>query len=100
MGLKADFSPREVKSMRAMDPFFLQAAASENDTFMYFSGTFHRPGFGFPGFRLPYPYFPDFFHSPAPIRVSSRAVPERRRPHCPLQKSRGTPTAAPRLRHH
>lgn len=39
MGLKADFSPREVRTMRAMDPFFLQAAASANDTFMYFSGT-------------------------------------------------------------
>ena len=45
MGLKADFSPREVKSLRAMDPFFLQAAASGNDTFMYFSGAFYfSPG--------------------------------------------------------
>lgn len=39
MGLKADFSPRATRRIRAMDPFFLQAASSENDTFMYFSGS-------------------------------------------------------------
>ncbi|PKS05921.1 hypothetical protein jhhlp_007754 [Lomentospora prolificans] len=38
MGFRADFSPRQVRAIRAMDPFFLQAAASENDTFLYFSG--------------------------------------------------------------
>lgn len=47
MGLRADFSPREMRSIRAMDPFFLQAAASENDTFMYFSGEFLFFSFSF-----------------------------------------------------
>lgn len=40
MGFRADFSPQEIADIRAMDSFFLQAAASENDTFLYFSGKF------------------------------------------------------------
>jgi 2-polyprenyl-6-methoxyphenol hydroxylase-like FAD-dependent oxidoreductase len=38
MGLRVDCTPREMRCIRAMDPFFLQAASSENDTFLYFSG--------------------------------------------------------------
>ncbi|SPO01428.1 related to FAD binding domain protein [Cephalotrichum gorgonifer] len=37
MGLRVEYSPQEMKPIHAMDPFFMQAAASENDTFMYFS---------------------------------------------------------------
>ncbi|KEZ40815.1 hypothetical protein SAPIO_CDS8006 [Scedosporium apiospermum] len=46
MGFRADFSPQEIADIRAMDSFFLQAAASENDTFLYFSvlsGPQHAP---------------------------------------------------------
>ncbi|KAK4234369.1 hypothetical protein C8A03DRAFT_18711 [Achaetomium macrosporum] len=37
MGVKMDCSPEQIEPLRALDPYFLQGAASENDTFAYFS---------------------------------------------------------------
>jgi len=38
MGVKLDCSPDEIEPLRNLDPFFLQGAASQNDSFVYFSG--------------------------------------------------------------
>lgn len=38
MGVKVHCTPDEIEPLRKLDPFFLQGAASENDSFVYFSG--------------------------------------------------------------
>jgi 2-polyprenyl-6-methoxyphenol hydroxylase-like FAD-dependent oxidoreductase len=46
MGVKIDCTPDEIEPLRKLDPFFLQGAASQNDSFVYFSGEQpdrHRP---------------------------------------------------------
>lgn len=40
MGVKVDCAPEEIEPLRQLDPFFLQGAASQNDSFVYFSGEF------------------------------------------------------------
>ncbi len=42
MGVKVDCTPGEIEPLRELDPYFLQGAASENDSFSYFSGEHHR----------------------------------------------------------
>ncbi|KAK3301754.1 uncharacterized protein B0T15DRAFT_322591 [Chaetomium strumarium] len=37
MGVKMDCSPEQIEPLRALDPYFLQGAGSQNDTFAYFS---------------------------------------------------------------
>lgn len=37
MGVRVDFTPDEIEPLRLLDPFFLQGAASQNDSFVYFS---------------------------------------------------------------
>ncbi|KAG7290104.1 hypothetical protein NEMBOFW57_000099 [Staphylotrichum longicolle] len=37
MGVKLDCTPEEIEPLRKLDPFFLQGAASQNDSFVYFS---------------------------------------------------------------
>ncbi|KAL2256441.1 hypothetical protein VTK26DRAFT_1649 [Humicola hyalothermophila] len=37
MGVKVDCTPEEIEPLRKLDPFFLQGAASRNDSFVYFS---------------------------------------------------------------
>ncbi|ROT41316.1 FAD/NAD(P)-binding domain-containing protein [Sodiomyces alkalinus F11] len=37
LGFRAQYTPEEIAPMKALDPFFLQATSSQNDTFMYFS---------------------------------------------------------------
>ncbi|KAK3296457.1 uncharacterized protein B0H64DRAFT_461636 [Chaetomium fimeti] len=37
MGVKINCTPEEIEPLRQLDPFFLQGAASENDSFVYFS---------------------------------------------------------------
>lgn len=37
MGVKVECTPEEIEPLRKLDPYFLQGAASENDTFVYFS---------------------------------------------------------------
>ncbi|SPQ26252.1 57e1c60d-fe88-4d64-b93a-0dd28c76ff4e [Thermothielavioides terrestris] len=37
MGVKVDYAPDEIEPMRKLDPFFLQATASQNDSYVYFS---------------------------------------------------------------
>ncbi|KAK4154914.1 hypothetical protein C8A00DRAFT_42383 [Chaetomidium leptoderma] len=37
MGVKVDCTPEEIEPLRKLDPFFLQGAASQNDSFVYFS---------------------------------------------------------------
>jgi 2-polyprenyl-6-methoxyphenol hydroxylase-like FAD-dependent oxidoreductase len=41
MGVKIECSPEDIEPLRELDPFFLQGAASQNDSFMYFSGESH-----------------------------------------------------------
>lgn len=43
MGVKAQYSADDFDPVRKLDPFFLQASSSENDTFMYLSGEFDSP---------------------------------------------------------
>lgn len=43
MGLKADFSPPELKPLLDLDPFFLQATSPHDNTYIYFSGTYPSP---------------------------------------------------------
>lgn len=43
MGVKVDCSPDEIEPLRKLDPYFLQGAASQNDTFVYFSGECLQP---------------------------------------------------------
>lgn len=38
MGFKAQYTPEAIAPIKKLDPFFLQATSSQNDTFMYFSG--------------------------------------------------------------
>jgi 2-polyprenyl-6-methoxyphenol hydroxylase-like FAD-dependent oxidoreductase len=38
LGVKVLCTAKEIEPVRALDPYFLQAASSENDTFVYFSG--------------------------------------------------------------
>lgn len=38
LGFKAAYTPKEIAPIKKLDPFFLQATSSQNDTFMYFSG--------------------------------------------------------------
>ena len=42
MGVKVQRTPDEIEPLRKLDPFFLQGAASENDSFVYFSGELLR----------------------------------------------------------
>ncbi|KAK4109016.1 FAD/NAD(P)-binding domain-containing protein [Canariomyces notabilis] len=37
IGIKVDYTPKEIEPLRALDPYFFQGAASENDSFLYFS---------------------------------------------------------------
>lgn len=37
VGFRAQYTPEEIAPIKALDPFFLQATSSQNDTFMYFS---------------------------------------------------------------
>jgi 2-polyprenyl-6-methoxyphenol hydroxylase-like FAD-dependent oxidoreductase len=41
MGVKINCTPEEMEPLRNLDPFFLQGAASQNDSFVYFSGKLH-----------------------------------------------------------
>lgn len=41
LGVKIDCTPEEIEPLRKLDPFFLQGAASQNDSFVYISGEFH-----------------------------------------------------------
>ena len=43
MGVKVDCTPDEIEPLRELDPYFLQGAASENDSFSYFSGELPNP---------------------------------------------------------
>lgn len=43
MGVKIDRTPKEIEPLRKLDPFFLQGAASQNDSFVYFSGKLRTP---------------------------------------------------------
>jgi 2-polyprenyl-6-methoxyphenol hydroxylase-like FAD-dependent oxidoreductase len=40
LGVKIDCTPDEIEPLRDLDPYFLQGAASQNDSFVYFSGEF------------------------------------------------------------
>lgn len=42
LGVRMDCTPEEIEPLRQLDPFFLQGAASENDSFVYMSGKCSR----------------------------------------------------------
>ncbi|KAK4176784.1 hypothetical protein QBC36DRAFT_4192 [Triangularia setosa] len=72
MGVKVECTPEEIEPLRKLDPYFLQGAASENDTFVYFS-TLDAPGNGNGRdtytcqIVVSWPIRDNFFNSAAPI---------------------------------
>jgi 2-polyprenyl-6-methoxyphenol hydroxylase-like FAD-dependent oxidoreductase len=41
IGVKLTLTPDEIASLRDLDPYFLQGTASQNDSYVYFSGRFY-----------------------------------------------------------
>ncbi|KAK4183982.1 hypothetical protein QBC35DRAFT_77046 [Podospora australis] len=73
MGVKLECTPEEIEPIRKLDPYFLQGAASANDTFFYFS-TLDAPGNNTPGgttytcqIVVSWPIRKGFFGSAEPI---------------------------------
>ncbi|KAL2189213.1 FAD/NAD(P)-binding domain-containing protein [Thermothelomyces heterothallicus CBS 203.75] len=74
LGVKIDCTPEEIEPLRKLDPYFLQGAASENDSFVYCS-VLDAPGNASEGNGGKYTYqmvfsWPvrdGFFNQPAPI---------------------------------
>ncbi|KAK0736459.1 hypothetical protein B0T21DRAFT_411636 [Apiosordaria backusii] len=72
MGVKVECTPEEIEPLRKLDPYFLQGAASENDTFVYFS-TLDAPGNGTGSdtytcqIVVSWPIRDNFFNSASPI---------------------------------
>ncbi|AEO57277.1 hypothetical protein MYCTH_2314986 [Thermothelomyces thermophilus ATCC 42464] len=74
LGVKIDCTPEEIEPLRKLDPYFLQGAASENDSFVYCS-VLDAPGNAPEGNGGKYTYqmvfsWPvrdGFFNQPAPI---------------------------------
>jgi 2-polyprenyl-6-methoxyphenol hydroxylase-like FAD-dependent oxidoreductase len=43
IGLKLNVMPDDIEPLRLLDPYFLQGTASQNDSYVYFSGTDFSP---------------------------------------------------------